>query len=397
MRWDEKLNDIQYAFINEFGQYGFDFDQPETSTHLIIVSILVKGSDKGILEQEVEKIKRKYVKTKEFDERKIDDNLRMEILHDLKDLPFKVYAYVIDKRKIREDSGVTYEKTFIKFFNRKIFDDLYRTFDTLDLVSKEKGSKEFMQEFITYVKQMCIPDLFNFSTFGFNNSQSEILLEMAEFIAETIAKGYDVKHHSEQYQSFYKLMKNKIITINLWPHDYKHYLYDCHLEKADSETDQIIIKQAVNLAYQYIEEHRKSEEEDERVRIDLLKFLLFNLKENPDEYVYTDEILENLNAIRVNKIKQHYFRSNIVSKLRDYGLLIASSNRGYKLPVCLNDLYDFVNLSSLTIHPMIQRVAKCRDQILLATNREIDILEKGEYEYLKRVIEMEKIAVKNDC
>ncbi|MEH7013003.1 hypothetical protein V7087_19680 [Neobacillus niacini] len=384
------MNDIQYAFINEFGHYGFDFDQPETSTHFIIVSILVKGSDKGFLEQEVERIIRKHLQKRE-----IDDSLRMEILHDLKDLPFKVYAYVIDKRKIREDSGVTYEKTFIKIFNRKIFDDLYRTFDTLDLVADEQRSKEFMQEFIAYVKRKCIPDLFNYSTFGFNDNESEILLELAELIAETIAKGYDAKHYSKQYPSFYKLLKNKIITINLWPHDYKHYLYDYHYEKTDSETDQIIIKQAVNLAYQYIEEHRKSEEEDERVRIDLLKFLLFNLKENPDDYVYTEEILDNLNAIRINKIKQHYFRSNIVSKLRDQGILIASSNKGYKLPVCLNDLYDFVNLSSLTIHPMIQRVAKCRDQILLATNREIDILEKSEYVYLKRVIEMEKIVLMN--
>jgi hypothetical protein len=385
------LSDIQYAFISEFGQYGFDFDQPVTSTHLVIVSILVKGPDKEILEREVEKIKIKHLQKGE-----LDDSLRMEILQDLKDLPFKVYAYVIDKRKIREDSGVTYEKTFIKFFNRNIFDDLYRTFDTLDLVANEQGAKDFMQEFIAYVKQRCIPDLFNYSTFGFNSSESETLLELARFIAETIAKGYDAKHHSNHYPSFYRQLKNKIITINLWPHDYKHYLYDYHFEKTDSQTDQIIIKQAVNLAYEYIEKHRKSEDEDEKVRIDLLKFLLFNLKENPDEYVYTEEILDNLNAIRINKIKQHYFRSNIVSKLRDQGLLIASSNRGYKLPVCLHDLYDFVNLSSLTIHPMIQRVAKCRDQILLATNREIDILEKSEYDYLKKIIEMETIAVLNN-
>jgi hypothetical protein len=386
-----KLNDIQYAFINEFGQYGFDFEQPETSTHFVIVSVLVKGSDKERLEQEVDKIKRIHFQKEELDDRKINDDFRMEILHDLKDLPFKVYAYVIDKRKIREDSGVTYEKTFIKFFCRKVFDDLYRTFDTLDLVVDGQGSKEFLQEFTAYVTRKCIPDLFNYSTFGINNGQSEVLLQLAELIAGSIAKGYDAKYQSNQYPLFYKLLKNKIITINLWPHDYKHYLYDYHFEKTDSETDQIIIKQSVNLAYQYIETNRKSEDEDERVRIDLLKFLLFNLKENPDEYVYTEEILDNLNAIRINKIKQHYFRSNIVSKLRDQGLLIASSNKGYKLPVCLNDLYDFVNLSSLTIHPMIQRVAKCRDQILLATNREVDILEKTEYDYLKRIIEMEKI------
>lgn len=89
----------------------------------------------------------------------------------------------------------------------------------------------------------------------------------------------------------------------------------------------------------------------------------------------------NLNELRAIKINQHYFRTNIVSKLRDSGVLIASSNKGYKLPVCLNDLYDFVNLSSLTIHPMIQRISKCREQILVATNNEIDILEQREYDY----------------
>jgi hypothetical protein len=98
----------------------------------------------------------------------------------------------------------------------------------------------------------------------------------------------------------------------------------------------------------------------------------------------------NLNELRAIKINQHYFRSNIVSKLRDSGVLIASSNKGYKLPVCLNDLYDFVNLSSLTIHPMIQRISKCREQILVATNNEIDILEQREYDYLKKVIKLER-------
>nr|WP_263326402.1 DUF3800 domain-containing protein [Neobacillus sp. Marseille-Q6967] len=387
------MNDIQYAFINEFGNYGFDFDQHDISTHFIIVSILVKDNDKIKLEQEVKDLFEKY--SPEILTNQIDDTIRMKILQGINELPFKVYAYVIDKRKVREGSGISFEKTFIKFFKRRIFEDLYRTFERLDLVTEEQGTKEFMQEFSSYVKQKCIPDLFNYSTFGFNYSQSDILLQLAGFMASTIAKGYDQKYYSEYYPSYYKIIKNQIITINLWPHDYQHFLHDYELVKTDKNYDKVIIRQAVNLAYQYMEQNRKSEEEDEKVKIDFLKFLLFNLKENPDEYVYTDEILDNLNAIRINKIKQHYFRSNIVSKLRDHGLLIASSNKGYKLPICLNDLYDFVNLSSLTIHPMIQRISKCRDQILLATNNEIDILEKEEYEYLKTIIEMEKLVVVN--
>ncbi|MEH7377123.1 DUF3800 domain-containing protein [Neobacillus drentensis] len=388
------MNDIQFAFIDESGDYSFDFENKDVSTHFIIVSILAKESNKELLEQEVEKVRQKYFQTDEMHTDKIDNpHLRIQLLNELKDLPFNIYAYVVDKRKIREDSGITFEKTFIKFMNRLIYDDLNRTFDQLDLVLVEQGMKEFMTEFKTYIAEKSVPDLFNYSTFGFNHSKSEIILQLANLIAGTIAKGYDQTQYSEHYPLFHKIIKKKIIAINLWPQNYKNYLHDYISRNQDSQFDEVIFKQSVNLALQYLEKNKKSEDADEKIRIDLLKFLLFNLRENPNEYVYTQEILDNLNAIRVNKINHHYFRSNIVSKLRDRGLLIASSNKGYKLPVCLTDLYDFVHLSSLTIHPMIQRISKCRNQVLLATNNEIDILENYEYEYLKKIIELEKLAV----
>ncbi|MBT2700344.1 DUF3800 domain-containing protein [Bacillus sp. ISL-40] len=387
------MNDIQFAFIDESGDYSFDFENKDVSTHFIIVSILAKESNKELLEQEVEKVRQKYFQTDEMHTDKINNpHLRIQLLNELKDLPFNIYAYVVDKRKIREDSGITFEKTFIKFMNRLIYDDLNRTFDQLDLVLVEQGTKEFMTEFKTYIAEKSVPDLFNYSIFGFNHSKSELLLQLANFIAGTIAKGYDQTQYSEHYPLFHKIIKKKIIAINLWPQSYKNYLHDYISRNQDSQFDEVIFKQSVNLTLQYLE-NKKSEDADEKIRIDLLKFLLFNLRENPNEYVYTQEILDNLNAIRVNKINHHYFRSNIVSKLRDSGLLIASSNKGYKLPVCLTDLYDFVNLSSLTIHPMIQRISKCRNQVLLATNNEIDILENNEYEYLKKIIELEKLAV----
>lgn len=388
------MNDIQFAFIDESGDYSFDFENKDVSTHFIIASILVKESNKEILEQEMEKIRQKYFQADEIQSSKIENHhLRIQLLNELKDLPFNIYAYVIDKRKIREDSGITFEKTFIKFMNRLVYDDLNRTFDQLDLVLEEHGTKEFMNDFKNYINEKSVPDLFNYSTFGFNHSKSEILLQLAGLIAGTIAKGYDQTQDTEDYAHFYKMIKKKIIAINLWPQNYKNYLNDYISRNQDTAFDEVIFKQSVNLTLQYLEKNKKSEELDEKIRIDLLKFLLFNLRENPNEYVFTQEILDNLNAIRVNKINHHYFRSNIVSKLRDSGLLIASSNKGYKLPVCLTDLYDFVNLSSLTIHPMIQRISKCRNQVLLATNNEIDILENNEYDYLKKIIEMEKMTV----
>jgi hypothetical protein len=389
------LDEIQYGFLDEFGDYRFDFDKSDVSTHFIIVAILVKDSNKASLEQEMDRIRQVYVQTGELTSRSFDNDhtQRMQILNEIKDLPFSVYAYVIDKRKIREDSGIMSKTSFLKYVNKMVYRDLNKSFEQLDLVADNLEEKSFLQEFKNYIRTKSIPDLFNHSTFGFNNSKSDILLQLADIIAGTLAKGYDLTHQSDQYRSFFKIIRNKIAAINLLPLDYKDFLYDYKSTNQDSRYNDVIIQHSVNLTYQYIEKHRKSEEEEEKLRIDFLKFLLFNLKENPDEYVYTEEILDNLNAIRDLKLNPHNFRSSVVSKLRDSGLLIASSNKGYKLPACLNDLYDFVNLSSLTIHPMIQRISKCRDQILLATNNEIDILGQKGYGYLKKLIELEKLGI----
>ena len=394
MRW-ETLDEIQYGFLDEFGDYRFDFDKSDVSTHFIIVAILVKDSNKASLEQEMDRIRQIYVQTGDLTSRSFDNDhtQRMQILNEIKDLPFSVYAYVIDKRKIREDSGIMSKTSFLKYVNKMVYRDLNRSFEQLDLVADNREEKSFLQEFKNYIRTKSIPDLFNHSTFGFNNSKSNNLLQLADVIAGTLAKGYDLTHQSDHYRSFFKIIRNKIAAINLLPLDYKDFLYDYKSTSQDSRYNDVIIQHSVNLTYQYIEKHRKSEEEEEKLRIDFLKFLLFNLKENPDEYVYTEEILDNLNAIRDLKLNPHNFRSTVVSKLRDSGLLIASSNKGYKLPACLNDLYDFVNLSSLTIHPMNQRISKCRDQILLATNNEIDILGQKGYGYLKKFIELEKLGI----
>ncbi|ULT55059.1 hypothetical protein L1999_18215 [Neobacillus drentensis] len=389
------MEEIQYAFMDELGDDRFDFEKGIGSTHFIIASILLKESNKASLERELEKISKKYFQTGEMDPNIIgqDPTQTMQLINDLKELPFSIYAYVIDKRKIREDHGILYKVPFLKYLNRQIYDDLNRTFEQLDFAADEQEPKLFIRSFNDYIKTRSIPDLFNYSTFGFNQTRSDNIPQLANLITRILATGYERTIYTDQYRSFSKIFKSKIAAVNLLPQDYKNFLFDYQPEHHHSKSDEIIIEQAVNLTYKYIERHRNSDDEDERLRLDFLKFLLFNLKENPDEYVYTEEILDNLNAIRDVKLNPHNFRSTIVSKLRDSGLLIASSNRGYKLPACLNDLYDFVNLSSLTIHPMIQRIAKCRDQILLATNNEIDILQQKEYDYLKKIIDTGKMKI----
>ena len=80
------------------------------------------------------------------------------------------------------------------------------------------------------------------------------------------------------------------------------------------------------------------------------------------------------------------FRSKIIGKLRDEGVVIASSSpqKGYKIPANKKELYDYFNHGTLIIVPMMERLKKCRDIIKLGTANEEDLFEKTEYSALKR-------------
>ncbi|MFN3382982.1 MAG: DUF3800 domain-containing protein, partial [Runella zeae] len=61
--------------------------------------------------------------------------------------------------------------------------------------------------------------------------------------------------------------------------------------------------------------------------------------------------------------------------------------KGYKLPAGEQDLYNFINHSNTIIQPLLSRIQKCRDRILLATNGELDLLSQSEYKLLKKLLD----------
>ena len=52
----------------------------------------------------------------------------------------------------------------------------------------------------------------------------------------------------------------------------------------------------------------------------------------------------------------------------------------------VNDIYDFVNRSNNVVAPLISRVLSARQQILLATQNHVDILDQQEYANLRQLI-----------
>ena len=93
-----------------------------------------------------------------------------------------------------------------------------------------------------------------------------------------------------------------------------------------------------------------------------MQYLLYRFMNNDTRgYIYTSELKERLEYTGLGKIPDSTFRMRIIGKLRDKGVIIASSQKGYKIPSKQSELYDYINHDAKIVIPMLSRLKKCRD------------------------------------
>ena len=375
------------AFLSEWGNNGLDFTKSGVSTHFIVTALLLDKEDLSEVTRVLSAVQKRYFPngTIKSDITGTDHNLRKLILEDLLEAPFQIFALVVDKRQLIGE-GLRYKGSFYKFLHGLADRELFRIFPNLEMVAGQIGSDSFMEGFIRYVHQNHITNLFHQSTFGFVNDQQELAVQAAGFLAGTLARCYDETVITDQRQEFVALLQNKLLTIKFWPDVFEPYLVKPEL--GSEQYDATLAELSVNLANDFI--HRKAPIQTPHI-IDqhtALSYLVFHFRHiNPTRYISSFEIIEHIKVRRGKQVSLHYFQTKVIAPLRDAGVLIASSSRGYKLPACEADLYDFINHSNAIIEPMLSRVKKVRDQIRLATDGKLDILDKNEYQLIRKVVD----------
>lgn len=121
-----------------------------------------------------------------------------------------------------------------------------------------------------------------------------------------------------------------------------------------------------------------------KAQVIVLQYLLFRFMNNDTRgYIYTYELKDQLANTELRNMKDQAFRMRIIGKLRDKGVIIASSQKGYKIPSKQAELYDFINHDAKIVIPMLARLKKCRDLVKLGTANELDLLDHPEYQQLQ--------------
>ena len=360
------------AYIDECGNFGFDFQSEGTSTHYIVCAVVVNNERIVEIEHKVDELRKNNFGQGEMKSSSIGikHSRRAKILTELLLLDFSLILLIADKKAFYKDSPLTdYKGTFVKYLHYKLYESMYVTYPKLKIVEDEYGSSEFQQEYRKYIcEHRPAPNLFNEYDFDYIDSRKSNIVQIADIITGSV-----MQHIIDsKAPDVLKIFQGKIRDIINFPKPFVPYTAGTNI---DNSFDRQIYALADQCATNYIENNKNSEEEDARLRVLFLRQLLFTARNiSNTKFIYSAEITRWLSDLSGKHITRDYLYRKIIPQLRDAGILIASSAHGYKIPTCVKDIYTYINQTSGIVNPMLNRIEKCRKLIYKQTDGTLDIL-----------------------
>jgi len=382
-----------FAYIDEFGAYGFDFDKEDVSTHFIVTAAIVNEADKESVINSVDEIRKRFFQTGEIKSRKVGANhqRRKTILSHILSLPIRYIILVVDKEKIFDNGGLRKSKSvFYKFLNEHLFVTLRNSYSHIEICADEAGDNEYQKSFISYVKKKNATkqlSLLDDSNFGFYNSKQNVLIQVADFIAGSVAYDYDKKKtiHADG-NKYVDIIANKINMIKHFPRNFEEMLEDTKSFKVGYD-DPKIMEICYRKAISVLQELENKDDDNCRMQFLVLNYLLFRFTSNYiRSYISTDELKQFLcdNGFEIKS--DQTFRNKVIGRLRDKGTILASSQKGYRIPKSIKDIENYINHDKNVILPMISRLKKCYEGIITGSNGEIDLLNEEKNVHFKNIL-----------
>lgn len=360
------------AFLDESGGFGFEFDNEGVTQYYVVCAVIVNNEKVLSIENKIDRIRSIYFGSTEMKSSNIgsDHKRRAKILMELLLLDLQIVFLIADKKQFIENSPLTlYKDSFIKFLHQKLYNSMYSNFPKLKIFEDEFGKTEFQQGYKSYIiNNRPENNLFNEYEFDYVDSKSSNIVQVADILAGSVMQHLK----NNRAPDVLKIFKGSIVDIINFPENFQLYKPE---DDTDKEYDNTIYDLSLKCANDYIEKNQNSCNFEEKLRVHFLKYLLFNAKMYQDSrYIYADEIIAEFYKIFAKRITKNFLYRRIVAPLRDDGVIIASSSHGYKIPKSTRDISNYINQSVMVVGPMLSRIGKCRNKILMRTDKKWDIL-----------------------
>lgn len=383
-----------YAYIDEYGAYGFDYDKDNVSTHFIITAAIVNEREKEYVITSIDEIRKRYFQKGEIKSSSIGKNhsRRKIILSKILELPIRYIILVVDKEMIFENGGLKKSKSvFYKFLNEHLYSTLRNSYSKIEICADELGKNDFIDSFISYVKRKAKAtqlSLFDESHFHLANSKQDVLIQVADLISGSVAYDFDRKKMLlAEGNNYVDFINHKVNMIKHFPRNFEDMLEDTKTLKSgvyDPQIMEICYRKAMSV----LSELENKSDDNCKMQYLVLNYLLFRFKSNSTRsYISTKELknflLDNGFVIKTDQT----FRNKIIGHLRDKGVILASSSKGYRIPKGRGDIENYINHDKSVILPMIFRLKICYDEVLSGSNGEIDLLNEEKNKHFRNILQ----------
>ena len=210
----------RFAFIDEAGSFGFDFDKQDVQSFYIVCAVIVNEDHIPEIERKVEEIRKYRFGGGEMKSKNIGNNhtKRTTVFADLLAMDFSILFLIADKRKFAEQSPLKdYKQSFIKYLHQKLYEAMYSSFPKLSIIEDEHGTSEFQAGYKKYVQAHRHEyNLLEDYNFDFVNSKNSNIVQIADILAGSALHRLE----DNSYPDVFRIFKGSIIDIIRFPIEY---------------------------------------------------------------------------------------------------------------------------------------------------------------------------------
>jgi hypothetical protein len=376
------------VFVDESGDTSLDLDGTKTGgTRLFVIcAVIVPAADLDTVRKAAEAVRKRHFQTGEMKSSRLRGGRRSQVLKALSGIPYTSFFLVTDKARFARPGGFAYKKSFFKNLNGRLYQRIHEAFDEVDVVADQHGDETFMQGFEKYLQGRLQPELFPRRTFRFQPSQDEPLIQLADVLAGTVRRCFENDSLDAQLSEDLELVLSRSTGMLVWPPRDAPAPALVASGAHRSKHDELVSRHCTRVAALFLE--RTASDPDALPTRAVLEYLLFKAEFiSPTHFVSTGEIRDHLHESYSIKLSEQQFRSTVIARLRDSDVILASSPKGYKVPVSVQDLRQYVGLADRVIPPMLSRLSTARDSLRLATHGELDILDGTELDDLRELVD----------
>lgn len=376
------------VYADESGNPNLETTTPGVSSHYVIVAVVLRQSGLEQAETLVRDVRNQEFQGAEIKSSSVGPNhaRRLRILSRFVDAPWKYIVFVADKSEIFKDSGLRFKRSFIKHLNGKVYSKIFRAYKPVSVHADQHGRSEFMESVKRYVEARCMPDLFEGSNFSFVDSKEIELVQVADFIAGSLAKVYGSIGTPEATELLAQI-RPMVLSYDEWPLSMQGPS-ESMIEVSEDRIDLSVRVYCRQLVETYQSTFNDEADDDCRLRNAVLGLLLDEVRYgDPERYISSAEIKERLPELGFDDVSANKLQTGIIAHFRDNGVIIGSSNHGYKIPTQLSDIHSYVEHCQNVIAPMKTRLHDARTSILTNSHGDLDIVGEQRFAFLKEMLD----------